>query len=217
MLDPDGSNVTPADRLFKRRPDLPNLALTCDNTNTPLPYVDVVNEILELHIAAENGYVDPVTNQAYATSTSYDSTGLTAAELRAVPQNVIAQVYDGALANAVYPFTLPFSPSFAVMRAYLDQLGTSYADVLPRSVRPMAIRAHGRATHRRGDARVDAPPVHAHCRHERDAPDHARPNATATTPRTRNGRTRCPPCRSCCCAPASPTTTSWRSSARLLF
>ncbi len=130
MLDPDGSDDAPVDHLFARRPDLPNLLLTCDNTNTALPYIDVVNEILELHIAANNGYVNPATGQPYATSTSYDSTGLSAAELRAVPQNLIGDVYDKALTEAVFPFTLPFRRALAVMRSYLDELGTSYYDVL---------------------------------------------------------------------------------------
>lgn len=33
--------------LFKRRPDIEHIELSCENTNTPLPYVDLVNEILE--------------------------------------------------------------------------------------------------------------------------------------------------------------------------
>jgi hypothetical protein len=39
------------DLLFKRRPDLGNLELSCENANTPLPYIDLVNEILEQAIA----------------------------------------------------------------------------------------------------------------------------------------------------------------------
>ena len=35
------------DILFERRPDLGEIELTCENTNTTLPYVDLVNEILE--------------------------------------------------------------------------------------------------------------------------------------------------------------------------
>ena len=35
------------DILFSRRPDLGDINLSCENTNTPLPYVDLVNEILE--------------------------------------------------------------------------------------------------------------------------------------------------------------------------
>ncbi len=35
------------DTLYKRRPDIPHIELSCENINTPLPYVDLVNEILE--------------------------------------------------------------------------------------------------------------------------------------------------------------------------
>ncbi|MDP2621002.1 MAG: neuraminidase-like domain-containing protein [Hyphomicrobiales bacterium] len=35
------------DILFERRPDLGEIELSCENTNTPLPYIDLVNEILE--------------------------------------------------------------------------------------------------------------------------------------------------------------------------
>ena len=41
----------PLDVLLRRRPDLANLELTCDNTNTRLPYVDLVNEVLENAVA----------------------------------------------------------------------------------------------------------------------------------------------------------------------
>jgi len=37
--------------LLGRRPDLGEIELTCDNTNTPLPYVDLVNEVLEDAVA----------------------------------------------------------------------------------------------------------------------------------------------------------------------
>ena len=35
------------DLLLERRPDLGEIELSCKNTNTPLPYIDLVNEILE--------------------------------------------------------------------------------------------------------------------------------------------------------------------------
>ena len=35
------------DVLLERRPDLGEIELSCENTNTPLPYIDLVNEILE--------------------------------------------------------------------------------------------------------------------------------------------------------------------------
>ena len=37
--------------LTTRRPDLPHIPLTCENTNVALPYIDVVNEILEYYVA----------------------------------------------------------------------------------------------------------------------------------------------------------------------
>lgn len=39
------------DVLFSRRPDLGEIELTCENTNTTLPYVDLVNEALENAVA----------------------------------------------------------------------------------------------------------------------------------------------------------------------
>src|SRR5262249_20979713 len=39
------------DILFRRRPDLGEIELTCENTNTPVPYVDLVNEVLEQCVA----------------------------------------------------------------------------------------------------------------------------------------------------------------------
>jgi hypothetical protein len=38
-------------RLSTRRPDLWDLELTCDNTNTLIPYLDIVNDVLERHVA----------------------------------------------------------------------------------------------------------------------------------------------------------------------
>jgi receptor-binding and translocation channel-forming TcA subunit of Tc toxin/ABC toxin-like protein/neuraminidase-like protein/putative peptidoglycan binding protein/virulence plasmid A protein len=40
------------DVLFNRRADMGEIELTCENTNTPLPYVDLVNEILEDAVAS---------------------------------------------------------------------------------------------------------------------------------------------------------------------
>ncbi|MCG7893955.1 MAG: neuraminidase-like domain-containing protein [Candidatus Thiodiazotropha taylori] len=50
---PNGTSVdkTVVDVLFERRADLGEIELTCENTKTPVPYVDLVNEILEDFIA----------------------------------------------------------------------------------------------------------------------------------------------------------------------
>jgi hypothetical protein len=43
------------DVLFERRPDLGDIDLGCENANTPLPYVDLVCELLEEAIAPDTG------------------------------------------------------------------------------------------------------------------------------------------------------------------
>lgn len=48
---PAPATGTALDVLFRRRPDLGELELTCDNTDTVLPYVDLVNEVLERAVA----------------------------------------------------------------------------------------------------------------------------------------------------------------------
>ena len=53
FLENAGSNPsgpTPLDVLLARRPDLAYIKLSCANTNTTLPYVDLVNEILEFFV-----------------------------------------------------------------------------------------------------------------------------------------------------------------------
>lgn len=40
--------------LLERRPDLGEIELSCENSNTPLPYIDLVNEILENAVWPEN-------------------------------------------------------------------------------------------------------------------------------------------------------------------
>ncbi len=44
----------PLTTLLKRRPDLQHIQLTCENTNVALPYIDLVNEILEHYIINGN-------------------------------------------------------------------------------------------------------------------------------------------------------------------
>jgi hypothetical protein len=116
---PNEVGQTPLDLLFNRRPDLPFLPLTCENTNTPLPYIDLVNEVLEAYVAS--GKLDP--------SIAYDTGDTAAAVLLASPQNTNNAAY-ARLAQAVYPATLPFNQPVAAIRVYLDNLGTSRYEVL---------------------------------------------------------------------------------------
>ena len=59
---------SPLDAFLARRPDIEHIGLTCKNTNTQLPYVDLTNEILEAAIVprsfviAEGPDIDAVIN-----------------------------------------------------------------------------------------------------------------------------------------------------------
>lgn len=101
----DGS--TALDKLKIRRPDLTGILLHCDNTNTVLPYIDLVNELLEELIAP--------TGEARQTT-------WTAAALRAQPEHLNLAAYD-ATTQVVYPITLPFHLWNAEGAAYLNHLG----------------------------------------------------------------------------------------------
>jgi hypothetical protein len=58
------SGLTPLDVLLQRRPDIAQIELTCDNTDTELSYIDLVNEILEQALVSRSWDVDlaPLSN-----------------------------------------------------------------------------------------------------------------------------------------------------------
>jgi hypothetical protein len=103
----------PYDALVERRPDLPNLALTCENTNTALPYIDLVNEILEYYIA--NGKLDD--------QLRYNTGCATTAELLAEPQNITSAAYETLLQER-YPLNLPFDLWTETARQFFQQFDT---------------------------------------------------------------------------------------------
>lgn len=111
--DKNGNPMKPYDVLVERRPDLPHIALTCENTHTALPYIDIVNEILEYYVA----------NGELAKGTAYDTGEATSSELLAEPQHVLAAAYE-KLSGARYPLNLPFDRWLATSRAFCDHFET---------------------------------------------------------------------------------------------
>ena len=83
MGEPNSDSKTPLDVLAKRRPDLLHLPLTCENTNTVIPYIDLANEVMEFYTA----------NNSLTTFKGYDTSEATAEELRANPQNFNLEAY----------------------------------------------------------------------------------------------------------------------------
>jgi hypothetical protein len=113
-----GGEVTNArDALFLRRPDIQYIALNCNNTNLTLPYIDVVNEILESAVA-------PPTTQV----TFINTTG-SSAERRALPQQISQSAY-ATTAATIFPLSLPFDLPFTQTTAYVGALGTTWSEIL---------------------------------------------------------------------------------------
>lgn len=104
-----------------RRPDLARLRLTCENTNTAFPHIDLVNEILEYQVV--HGSLDA--------GAVRDTGDRTRDELLADPAFVTDAAYE-VLAGAVHPRGLPFHRPLAVVRGYLEHLGVSRLAVLER-------------------------------------------------------------------------------------
>ena len=115
------SGVNPQTILFGRRPDLQYLPLSCANTETALPYIDVVNETLEYFVA--NG-LEIEGFQGFDTGDQ-----VTSAQLVAAPQNVNNSAY-ALLQKAFFPAPLPFNRPLALLRAHMGALGVSTPDAM---------------------------------------------------------------------------------------
>lgn len=124
-------NKSPLEMLKKRRPDLLRLPLTCENTNTIIPYIDLVNEIMEYYT-----HYNLLDGDA-----AHDTGDTTSEELRANPQNFDPEAYK-KLAAAVYPFSLPYHQPLDVIRTYSDHLQTARYDVM-KALQKTTITAAG--------------------------------------------------------------------------
>ncbi len=143
--------------LMRRRPDLEHIDMTCKNTNTLIPYIDLVIELLERIILKRYDG-----NPPFFIPDSYQTSG-TVKELAAYPEHVYKEfdtvggiytweyldyefyklVYDpppgvaplptvsiSNLTTAVFPFNLPFSLPAEETRAYLKHLGYSRYELM---------------------------------------------------------------------------------------
>jgi hypothetical protein len=129
---------TALEKLFKRRPDLGNIELSCENSHTPLPYIDLVNEVLEAEIVLSfyeqrqvtifgKNYTLPV---APVPQTKSD-----AATLKAYPQHIKTAAYTPLLEGENnegigFPWILPFNMWTMEVRTYLEHLGVLRADLM---------------------------------------------------------------------------------------
>ncbi|MBI5909226.1 MAG: hypothetical protein HY848_04665, partial [Betaproteobacteria bacterium] len=134
LSEANGVEKTPLDILAERRPDLLRLPLTCENTNTIIPYIDLANEVMEYYVANDG---------ALANFEGYDTGEATAEELRANPQNFSPDAYE-KLKDAKYPFTLPYHQPLDAIRTYSDHLGVSRYEAM-KAMNPQAAASTSRA------------------------------------------------------------------------
>jgi competence ComEA-like helix-hairpin-helix protein len=97
--------------LLRRRPDIAKIKLNCENTDTPLPYIDLVCEILEGAVPAPR----PATNFELQTTWKRE-------ELRAFPEHVRTKVYN-RLRTAPFPMDASFDLWQEETRVWLEHLG----------------------------------------------------------------------------------------------
>jgi hypothetical protein len=114
-----GSN--PQMVLFGRRPDIEYLPLTCENTNTALPYIDIVNETMEFFV-----HSGAVSLQGYE---GHDTGDLATEDLLASPQFVMDEAYQ-TLAAADFPPPLPFNLPLEGLRQYFAKLEVPLAKAM---------------------------------------------------------------------------------------
>lgn len=108
--------------LKERRPDLEHISLNCPNALTPVPFIDLVIEILEheLYRKKHNGIYVPGDGQ------SMWDTLKTEEEIKAEPDNCIAEVYDSL--KGFYSWKQPaFDLNLELLRMYLRVFDTDRA------------------------------------------------------------------------------------------
>lgn len=133
--------------LDRRRPDLKHIDLTCKNANTQIPYIDLVNEILESKIIDLNPALQntlPYTITAKSFQTEGES-----ADLLSYPEHKVKipladggtyidddsfrNVYNVVMKDATkafYPSVLPFNLPIEETRVYLKHMGYSRNDAM---------------------------------------------------------------------------------------
>lgn len=122
----------PYDVLADRRPDLAHIPLTCENTHTALPHIDVANEIMEY--AVVHGALEPAAARDTGDAESED--------LLAEPRHLLADAY-APLRRAAYPIGLPFDLWQSQTRALLGHFEVEYAEALEAFRRRDALSSGG--------------------------------------------------------------------------
>ncbi|KAI0435137.1 hypothetical protein F5Y09DRAFT_327808 [Xylaria sp. FL1042] len=127
--DPSKSSPTLLEELFKRRPDLGDLKLSCANTKVLVPYIDLANEALESVAANGSGTVKDTYNADDDADEEYDD--YPNDSLSTPVENTNFDVYRKLIQPLIFPLTsFPYNDAIESVRAYLEGLGSSRNELL---------------------------------------------------------------------------------------
>jgi hypothetical protein len=127
--------------VYDRRKDIRHLKLNCNNTNTLLPYIDIVNEILAINILRDDTTNYPLTspsppypstaNLAGALKVEYKKlqTTKTTEEIMVQPENRFP-ISEALLNKRNYPWVLPYDVAFDEALSYSKISGMDYHEVI---------------------------------------------------------------------------------------
>lgn len=114
--DPSKTNGLAALTAAGRRPDLTRILLTCENTNTLIPYLDIVLEVIENAVAL------PGTVTSFQTLESEE-------QIAGASEHINMAAYS-KLAKEVFPFGLPFDIHFEELKLILAEIGVTRLELM---------------------------------------------------------------------------------------
>jgi hypothetical protein len=118
---------TVLDTLLRRRPDLSQLELSCSNCKNKVPYICIINEILESYIAnmSKDGQSSTIGVTNESETVAQGSDGGPATELSA------STIYQKELAEQLFPMrSFPYNQALDTIEECISALGTSRKDVM---------------------------------------------------------------------------------------
>jgi|GEM_PF-2233955 len=119
-------SMTKGTVVYDRRKDIKYLNLNCKNTNTLLPYIDIVNEILSVNLLPDAGGYPP---KNIIDDYKLLQTTKTLEEIMVQPEHRFPAA-EALLKTSFFPWTLPYDAGFDEATVYLKELKKPYASLI---------------------------------------------------------------------------------------
>ncbi|KAJ8071024.1 hypothetical protein OCU04_001372 [Sclerotinia nivalis] len=127
VQDPPGTRNSLLNLLSQRRPDLRKLELTCANSQTLIPYISLVNEVLESFIR-HKCLSSPDSIRAFNTPVDAQDDGHSPQPLN-LPGNTDYEVYSKVISHQKFPFTcFPYDQARNMVISYFSIFQVAHHD-----------------------------------------------------------------------------------------